>query len=92
MKFSAGEQVLAKMPSTDDYQKARVLKIKGSKYKVLFKGGEEHTVKETDVKVIHTLRPLRYIIFVPLFTWPLSSFRFFPPGPKNLEEPNQKPR
>ncbi|XP_011504313.1 PREDICTED: delta(14)-sterol reductase isoform X2 [Ceratosolen solmsi marchali] len=56
MKFSEGEQVLAKMPSSDDYQKARIVNVKGNKYKVLFRGGEEYTVNETDLKAQRTSR------------------------------------
>lgn len=53
MKFSEGDQVLAKIPTSDEYQKGKIVNIRGSKYKVQFKGGVEHTVSEADVRVSH---------------------------------------
>ncbi|KAL7294648.1 hypothetical protein TKK_0011951 [Trichogramma kaykai] len=50
MKFSEGDQVLAKLPNSKDFEKARVVDIKGGKYKIQFKGGVEHTIPESDVK------------------------------------------
>ncbi|XP_031784406.1 delta(14)-sterol reductase TM7SF2 [Nasonia vitripennis] len=56
MKFSEGDQVLAKLPSSDDYEKAKIINVRGSKYKVLFKRGEEHTLGQADVKAARTSR------------------------------------
>ena len=49
--FLEGEQVLAKVPNTQEYEKAKVISSKSGKYKVQFKGGVEHTVGEGDLKV-----------------------------------------
>ena len=53
MKYSEGDQVLALSPSTEEYEKAKVLERKGTnKYILQFRGGVEVTVNEKDIKVI----------------------------------------
>lgn len=52
MKFSEGDQVLAKLPSSDEFVKGKVVDIKGSKYKVQVKG-QQYSLGETDLKVIN---------------------------------------
>lgn len=52
MKFTEGEQVLAKYPNTSEYYKGRILNIRGDRYKIQFETGTEHTVRENDIKVI----------------------------------------
>lgn len=52
MKFTEGEQVLAKHPNTSEYYKGRILNIRGDRYKIQFETGTEHMVKENDIKVI----------------------------------------
>lgn len=51
MKFSEGDQVLAKLPNSDEFVKGKVVGVKGSRYKVQVKGGGEHSVGEGDLKV-----------------------------------------
>ncbi|XP_029662296.1 delta(14)-sterol reductase [Formica exsecta] len=50
MKFTEGEQVLAKHPNTSEYYKGRILNIRGDRYKIQFETGTEHMVKENDIK------------------------------------------
>lgn len=52
MKFTEGEQVLAKHPNTSEYYKGRILNVRGDRYKIQFETGIEHTVRENDIKVI----------------------------------------
>lgn len=56
MKYSEGDQVLAKHPSTDEYVKGKVVAIRGTKYKVQVRGGNEISVGEADVKAQRTSR------------------------------------
>lgn len=52
MKFTEGEQVLAKNPKSSDYLKAKILSIRGEKYKIqLIPSGVELIVDEMDIKV-----------------------------------------
>ncbi|KYM97478.1 PREDICTED: delta(14)-sterol reductase [Cyphomyrmex costatus] len=50
MKFSEGEEVLAKHPNTSEYYKGKILNIRGDRYKIHFETGIEHTVRENDIK------------------------------------------
>ncbi|XP_020300602.1 delta(14)-sterol reductase isoform X2 [Pseudomyrmex gracilis] len=50
MKFTEGEEVLAKHPKNSEYYKARILDVTGDRYKIKFMAGGEHVVKETDMK------------------------------------------
>ncbi|XP_018306413.1 delta(14)-sterol reductase isoform X1 [Mycetomoellerius zeteki] len=50
MKFSEGEEVLAKHPNTSEYYKGRILNVRGDRYKIHFETGIEHTVRENDIK------------------------------------------
>ncbi|XP_012215085.2 delta(14)-sterol reductase TM7SF2 [Linepithema humile] len=50
MKFTEGEQVLAKHPNTSEYYKGRILNVRGDRYKIQFETGIEHTVRENDIK------------------------------------------
>lgn len=52
MKFTEGEQVLAKYPNTSEYYKGRILNVRGDRYKIQFETGTEHMVRENDIKVI----------------------------------------
>ncbi|XP_014212423.1 delta(14)-sterol reductase [Copidosoma floridanum] len=56
MKFSEGDRVLAKVPSTQEFEGARVISARGGKYKVQFEGGSEQTLGEADVKARRTSR------------------------------------
>ncbi|KZC06192.1 Lamin-B receptor [Dufourea novaeangliae] len=51
MKFSEGDTVLAKYPSTDEYQKGKILSVRGNWCKVQFEAGVEYIVHSTDIKV-----------------------------------------
>lgn len=51
MKFIEGEEVLAKQPNTSEFQKGKVLNVKGSNYRIQFKGGSQFMIKEGDIKV-----------------------------------------
>lgn len=51
MKFIEGEEVLAKQPNTSEFQKGKVVNVKGTNYQVQFKGGSKFLVKEADMKV-----------------------------------------
>jgi len=53
MKFTEGEEVLAKHPNTSEYYKGRILNIRGDRYKIQFETGIERTVRENDIKVIY---------------------------------------
>lgn len=55
MKFSEGEEVLAKHPNTSEYYKGRILYVRGDRYKIKFETGTEHMVSESDIKVISNL-------------------------------------
>ncbi|XP_029177423.1 delta(14)-sterol reductase [Nylanderia fulva] len=50
MKFTEGEQVLAKYPNSSEYYKGRILNIRGDRYKIKFETGTEHMVRENDIK------------------------------------------
>ncbi|XP_051159041.1 delta(14)-sterol reductase TM7SF2 [Leptopilina boulardi] len=56
MKFIEGEEVLAKQPNTSEFQKGKVVNVKGSNYRVEFKGGSQFTIKEGDMKPTRTSR------------------------------------
>ncbi|XP_033184519.1 lamin B receptor isoform X1 [Bombus vancouverensis nearcticus] len=51
MKFSEGEEVLVKHPSTDRYHKGKILSMRGERYKVQFETGIEQYVHSTDIKM-----------------------------------------
>lgn len=51
MKFSEGEEILAKHPNSDKYYKGKILSIKGERYKVQFETGIEQYIDSTDIKV-----------------------------------------
>lgn len=52
-KFDEGEQVLAKSPTSQEFVKAKIVGVRGNnKYRVQFRGGVEHTISESDVKVL----------------------------------------
>lgn len=55
MKFTEGEEVLAKHPNTSEYYKGRILNVRGDRYKIQFETGTEHTVRENDIKVNRSL-------------------------------------
>lgn len=63
MKFSEGEEILAKYPNSDKYYKGKILSIKGEQYKVQFETGIEQYIDSTDIKVYFLL----YIIYVLCF-------------------------
>ncbi|XP_011876175.1 PREDICTED: delta(14)-sterol reductase [Vollenhovia emeryi] len=50
MKFTEGEEVLAKHPNTSEYYKGRILNVKGDRYKIQFETGIESMVREHDIK------------------------------------------
>ncbi|XP_036149126.1 delta(14)-sterol reductase TM7SF2 [Monomorium pharaonis] len=50
MKFTEGEEVLAKHPNTSEYYKGRILNVRGDRYKIQFETGVEYTVRENDIK------------------------------------------
>lgn len=50
MKFTEGEEVLAKHPNTSEYYRGRILNVRGDRYKIQFETGMEHTVRENDIK------------------------------------------
>lgn len=52
MKFSEGEQVLAKYPNTSEYYKGRIINVRGDRYKIQFETGAAYTVSQNDIKVI----------------------------------------
>lgn len=52
MRFTEGEEVLAKHPNTSDYYKGRILNVRGDRYKIKFETGAEYIVSENDIKVI----------------------------------------
>ena len=54
MKFFEGEEVLAKQPNSTGFEKGKVVNVRGSNYRVQFKGGLELNLKEGDIKVIFT--------------------------------------
>ncbi|KOC64810.1 Lamin-B receptor [Habropoda laboriosa] len=56
MKFSEGEEVLVKHPNTEEYQKAKVLNMRGERYKVQFDTGIEQYINATDIKETRTSR------------------------------------
>lgn len=56
MKFIEGEEVLAKQPNTSEFQKGKVLNVKGSNYRIQFKGGSQFMIKEGDIKATRTSR------------------------------------
>ncbi|XP_012345755.1 delta(14)-sterol reductase TM7SF2 isoform X2 [Apis florea] len=51
MKFSEGEEILAKHPNSDKYYKGKILSIKGERYKVQFETGIEQYIDSTDIKM-----------------------------------------
>ncbi|KOX78838.1 Lamin-B receptor [Melipona quadrifasciata] len=51
MKFSEGDEVLVKHPSTDRYHKVKILGMRGERYKVQFETGIEQYVHPTDIKI-----------------------------------------
>ncbi|KAL6265496.1 hypothetical protein P5V15_002292 [Pogonomyrmex californicus] len=50
MKFSEGDEVLAKHPNTSEYYKGKILNVKGDRYRIQFQTGTEYTVRENDIK------------------------------------------
>lgn len=52
MQFVEGEEVLAKAPNTENYQKGKILVAKGDLYRIQFEDGGEHTVDKNDIQVI----------------------------------------
>jgi len=52
MKYTEGEQVLAKHPLLLGYHRGTVLDVKGDRYMIKFDTGGEHMVNEDDVQVI----------------------------------------
>ncbi|XP_070524612.1 delta(14)-sterol reductase TM7SF2 isoform X2 [Cardiocondyla obscurior] len=50
MKFTEGEEVLAKHPNTSEYYKGKILNVRGDRYKIQFETGIEHIVRENDIK------------------------------------------
>ncbi|XP_015120862.1 delta(14)-sterol reductase [Diachasma alloeum] len=50
MKFSEGEEVLAKPPNSEDYQKGTVVSVRGDKYRIVFEGGAEMSMHEEDIQ------------------------------------------
>jgi hypothetical protein len=52
MKYTEGEQVLAKHPLLLGYHRGTVLDVKGDRYVIKFDTGGEHTVNEDDVQVM----------------------------------------
>lgn len=68
MKFSEGEEVLVKHPSTDRYHKGKILSMRGERYKVQFETGIEQYVHSTDIKV-PVLLNLSYFIYFTFYTF-----------------------
>lgn len=52
MKFSEGDEVLAKHPNSNEYCKGQILSMRGDRYKVQFDTGNEYSVHANDVKVL----------------------------------------
>jgi len=52
MKYTEGEQVLAKHPLLLGYHRGTVLDVKGDRCVIKFDTGGEHMVNEDDVQVI----------------------------------------
>ncbi|EZA47791.1 hypothetical protein DMN91_003735 [Ooceraea biroi] len=50
MKYTEGEQVLAKHPALLEYHRGTILNIRGDRYKIKFDTGGEHTVSEDDIQ------------------------------------------
>lgn len=63
MKFNEGEEVLAKTPASGEFQKGKVVNVRGTNYRVQLTGGSEITVKEADIKVIFNF-PFCFVLFV----------------------------
>lgn len=76
MKFSEGEEVLVKHPSTDRYHKGKILSMRGERYKVQFETGIEQYVHSTDIKV-PVLLNLSYFIYFTFYTVIVFSFTTF---------------
>lgn len=51
MKFSEGDEVLAKHPNSNEYCKGQILSMRGDRYKVQFDTGNEYSVHANDVKI-----------------------------------------
>lgn len=51
MKFIEGEEVLAKPPNSDDYQKGTIVSVRGDRYRIQFEGGAEMSMLEEDIQV-----------------------------------------
>ncbi|CAK9808443.1 Delta(14)-sterol reductase LBR [Anthophora plagiata] len=54
MRFSEGEEVLVKNPNTEEYRKAKILNMRGERYKVQFETGIEQYVNAMDIKFHET--------------------------------------
>ncbi|XP_011305217.1 delta(14)-sterol reductase [Fopius arisanus] len=50
MKFNEGEEVFAKLPNLEYYQKGKIIGIKGDKYSVLLEEGVEVSMHEEDIQ------------------------------------------
>ncbi|KAF7997489.1 hypothetical protein HCN44_006060 [Aphidius gifuensis] len=50
MKFYEGEEVLAKPPNDEEFQKGKILEITGDEYRIQFEGGAEHSVAEYNIQ------------------------------------------
>lgn len=75
MKFSEGEEVLVKHPSTDRYHKGKILSMRGERYKVQFETGIEQYVHSTDIKV-PVLLNLSYFIYFKYLNFLYLFFSF----------------
>lgn len=77
MKFSEGEEVLVKHPSTDRYHKGKILSMRGERYKVQFETGIEQYVHSTDIKVPVLLNLSYFIYFAFYIFYLVFSFTTF---------------
>ncbi|KAG8041469.1 hypothetical protein G9C98_002762 [Cotesia typhae] len=71
MKFMAGEQVLAKPPNIDEFQKGKILMARGDKYVIQFESGKEHTVLENNIQPERPSRSTARTIKGKLYKSPL---------------------
>ncbi|XP_076234062.1 lamin B receptor [Calliopsis andreniformis] len=56
MKFSEGDNILAKHPDFNEYYKGKILSMRGERYKVQFETGNEFMIHSADVKACRPSR------------------------------------
>lgn len=57
MRYTEGEEVLAKHPVLLEYHRGTVLNVKGDRCKIKFDTGGEHVVNEDDIQVRTSQEP-----------------------------------